>query len=442
MTISRGISRLGGRFSCQLWRAQRDGRTRDSHKGHTFPFSDETSQLAPPTSTTHDWQLRTAATTTMQQSYRSPRQPARTRSKPYTRRQPPPRSGSIMATIRNIVTAPLSWFSTTDEFEDTPGKRRRALVSPPNADALDEYRSVKRQRVASPPPQPHGYLDPPPTMFQPRPQREGASQDPTSATFLSPTSLNVNTQEHQPDKSGHHLSATVWSRRGQSREVSMDNLPNRLTTRDATMIPLPVSREASLSSVPRDSSVGPVRASFRMRTTLSPIPVGSDYGPNPKRRERDPSEPPPLTALMSNPIFVKPPPNQRSTHRSQSAQPTTTLGALAQTSRAVGFLSPPILWFVVDSWLQHNRISPRESSLHLTHPSSHTHDRTCEIVYFSTIQSEFPPLFQLLCARSTRAKSPSLNWLYTGPHYCRLASVVRRRFQRCSNQRRFTRLSP
>ena len=288
----------------------------------------------------------------MQQSYRSPRQPARTRSKPYNRRQPPPRSGSIMATIRNIVTAPLSWFSTTNEFEDTPGKRRRAPILQPNADVLDEPRSVKRQRVASPSPQPQGYLDPPPVMFQPRSKREGASQDPTSTVFPSSTSANINTQDYQPDKYGRHsLSATVWSRRDQSREVSIDNLPSRLITRDAIMIPLPASREASISSVPRDSSVGPVRGSFRMRTTLSPIPSGSDYGPNPKRRERDPSEPPPLTALMSNPIFVKPPLNQHPTHRSQSAQPTTTLGALAQTSRAVGSLFSFILWFLIDSRL-------------------------------------------------------------------------------------------
>ena len=296
----------------------------------------------------------------MQQSYRSPRQPVRTRSKPYTRRQPPPRSGSIMATIRNIVTAPLSWFSTTNEFEDTPGKRRRVPVSPPSADASDEHRSVKRQRVASPRPQPQGYLDPPLTMFQ-RSKHEGASQDPTSTAFPS---MN-NTLEHQPDKSGrHNLSATVWSRRGQSREVSMDNLPNRLITRDATMVPLPVSREASFSSVPRDSSVGPVRAPFRMRTTLSPIPVGSDYGPNPKRRERDPSEPPPLTALMSNPIFVKPPPNQHQTHRSQSVQPTTTLGALAQTSRAVG--SPfPFMIQPVDSLGCSTTASPPDSQAYI-----------------------------------------------------------------------------
>ena len=276
----------------------------------------------------------------MQQSYRSPRQPVRTRSKPYSRRQPPPRSGSIMATIRDIVTAPLSWFSTTSEFEDTPGKRRRAPVSQLNADASDEHRSVKRQRVASPSPQLQGYLDPPSAMFQPRLKREGVSQDPTATVFPSSTLADTNTQDNRPDKYGRHsLSAAVWSRRGQSREVSMDNPPSRLITRDATMVPLPISREASLSSVPRDSSVGPVRASFRMRTTLSPIPVGSDYGPNPKRRERDPSEPPPLTTLMSNPVFVKPPLSQHPTHRSQSAQPTTTLGALAQSSRAVGTLS-------------------------------------------------------------------------------------------------------
>jgi nucleoporin NUP1 len=304
-----------------------------------FPFLDETAQLPPPTSTTHAWQLTKAATTSMQQSHRSPRQPVRTRSKPYARRQPPSRSVSIMATIKEIVTAPLSWFSTTDEFEDTPGKRRRAPVPQSNTDASDGHRSVKRQRVASTPPRPQGYLDPPLTMFQPRSKRDGASQDPASTTFPSSTSMNANTQERQPDKSGrHNLPATVWSRRDRSREVSTDDLPNRSTPRDATMVPLPVSREASLLSVPRDSSVGPVRTPFRMRTTLSPIPAGSEYGPNPRRRERDPSEPPPLTTLMSNPIFVKPPTTQHPAHRSQSAQPTTTLGALAQTSRAVGSL--------------------------------------------------------------------------------------------------------
>jgi nucleoporin NUP1 len=256
-----------------------------------------------------------------------------------------------MATIRNIVTAPLSWFSTTNEFEDTPGKRRRAPVPQSNVDASDEHRSVKRQRVASPPPQPQGYLDPPQAMFQPRSKRDGASQDPISTVFPSSTLVNANTQDQHPDKYGRRgLSATIWSRRGQSRETSMDNSPSRLITRDATMIPLPVSREASLSSVPRDSSVGPLRASFRMRTTLSPIPAGSDYGPNPKRRDRDPSEPPPLAALMSNPIFVKPPHNQHPAHRSQSAQPTTTLGALAQTSRAVGPLFSLVLQPIVNCY--------------------------------------------------------------------------------------------
>lgn len=282
----------------------------------------------------------------MQQSYRSPRQPVRTRSKPYTRRQPPPRSGSILATIRNIVTAPLSWFSTTDEFEDTPGKRRRVPASQSSTDALDEHRSVKRQKVAGFPPQLQGYLDPPLVMFQPHPRSESTSQDPTSTPFSS-TSMNVNTYEPQPDKHGRHsLVANVRTCRDRSREASMDGLPRRLITRDATMIPLPVSREASLSSVPRESSVGPVRASFRMRTTLSPIPAGSDYGPNPRRRERDPSEPPPLTVLMSNPVFVRPPPNLHPTRRSQSAQPTTTLGALAQTSRTVRFQHPFIISFV------------------------------------------------------------------------------------------------
>ena len=95
------------------------------------------------------------------------------------------------------------------------------------------------------------------------------------------------------------------------------HLPSRFRRRLSTLcsplltiIPSPrPHRLPPLPRVPRDSSVGPVRAPFRMWTSLSSIPAGSGYRPNPKWRERNPSEPPPLTALMSNPIFVKPPPN-------------------------------------------------------------------------------------------------------------------------------------
>ena len=251
-----------------------------------------------------------------------------------------------MATIRNIVTAPLSWFSTTNEFEDTPGKRRRATTSQFNVDTSDEHRSVKRQRISSPPSQPQGHLDPPLTMFRPRSNLGDAAQGAINTTFPSAISTNANTQGRQPDKFGRqNLAVNVWSRRNQSRGVSLDNPQSHSTTRGAAMVPLPVSREASLSSIPRDPSMGPVRAPFRMRTTLSPISVGSDYGPNPKRRERDPSEPPPLSALMSNPTFVRPPPNQHPTHRSHSAQPTTTLGALVRAPRAVNSPFSFIDWF-------------------------------------------------------------------------------------------------
>src|SRR5882762_6747696 len=46
------------------------------------------------------------------------------------RRPPVARSSSFLGTIKNIVTAPLSWFSPgqdddDDDFEDTKGKRRR-----------------------------------------------------------------------------------------------------------------------------------------------------------------------------------------------------------------------------------------------------------------------------------------------------------------------------
>jgi nucleoporin NUP1 len=282
-------------------------------------------------------------------SHRSPRQPSsRPRQKPYARKQSSPRPGSIMSTIKSIVTAPLSWFAGNTEFEDTPGKRRRlAVPNSPRDGIQQEPRVAKRQRVASPSPEPvQGYLDPPQFLFNSTPKSDLRPQGTQSSAF-SPVSLNIppnfqekRQQHHQQDRLERHAHSSIQPISYPQPELlrkDYTDLPphQRPIARDPSMVSLPQSREHSSVSVSRDHSVGPARTPFRIRTTLSPHPSGAEYGPKPHRRERDPSAPPPLTALMSNPIFVKPPPDVCPIQRSLSAQPTVTLGSLTQSQRPV-----------------------------------------------------------------------------------------------------------
>ncbi|TCD65370.1 hypothetical protein EIP91_002768 [Steccherinum ochraceum] len=113
--------------------------------------------------------------------------------------------------------------------------------------------------------------------------------------------------------------------------------PARLLVPTRSTRPPPISRDASLMSIDEppssplspvgDVSMSPSRPRFRLRTSLTPQPSGSDFGPNAVRRERNGISPPPLEALMENPIFVKAPPNPEPLTR----QASLTLGSLAET---------------------------------------------------------------------------------------------------------------
>lgn len=86
-------------------------------------------------------------------------------------------------------------------------------------------------------------------------------------------------------------------------------------------------------STSRDVSMSPRR--LRVRSSLTPQPSSTGFGPVvPPRRERGPDEPPPLTALMSNPMFVKPPP---AVQKQVAAEPPKqlTLGTLIDSQRSV-----------------------------------------------------------------------------------------------------------
>lgn len=287
------------------------------------------------------------------QSTRSPRQAPfpRRKTKPYHRRPPPTRAASMLSTIKNIVTAPLSWFSTADSFDQpasTQGKRRRPPPTPPNAAAAsaahrrradspadldpDELPSrPKRMRLHSPVrelPRPNtGYLDPPLSVL-PHPVRQAPARLQARHT-LEPIST------HPAD-----LRPRPTAPQGLSRTMSMDPPPHpRTVTREPTFVPLSVSRDVSMDlALP-----GAHNPPFRMRSGLSPTPPATQFGPNPQRRGRNPSEPPPLTALMSRPVFVRPPPAPDShAPAPHHPAPVTTLGSLAQAHRSVSATTSPL----------------------------------------------------------------------------------------------------
>ncbi|KAF7338602.1 hypothetical protein MVEN_02086500 [Mycena venus] len=254
------------------------------------------------------------------------------------RRRPLVRSNSsLLGTIKNIVTAPLAWFATTEDFEESPdlkGKRRRnpAQNSNPAADHSEGPPQTKRARVKSPDNQiqfhpepqyaapaysqpPMGYLDPPVSVFN----NNNIFHRSNSVNMTAPTLNQFNPS----------------NRSGLSRTMSIDPPHSSIPfSRDTTMNFAPLDRDASMepsaftrksSSIPRDHSMPlpPARSSFRLRTSLTPQPV----------QPREVSEPPPLSSLAQKPVFVRPPPDSRERVSSQSST-SSTLGSLVDSQRS------------------------------------------------------------------------------------------------------------
>ena len=266
----------------------------------------------------------------------------------YPRPQPVARSKSFLGVIKDLVTAPLTWFTEDEGLdpEDINGKRRRPVQSNSQEHSVENGSSSnKRPRldksfdreVRS------GYLDPPDEIFQ----QPGTSRPPSIPPQPSYRSSSVFTHSNtiqRPPHNRHSVSplVTISDSRpsGMSRTLSTDFSKYQDHSRDVTMFP--ISREASMNStfsrdsvsVGRDASMPVSRTPFRMRTSLTPQLSGSNFGPMIKPRERDPSEPPPLTSLLSNPIFVKARPETQQP-RSMSAQPIATLGSIADSQRSV-----------------------------------------------------------------------------------------------------------
>jgi hypothetical protein len=269
---------------------------------------------------------------------------------PTGRRPPIARSNSLLGTLKNIVTAPLSWFAQDDDgFEDTKGKRRR-LAESRDAGVMTEDGGSrnKRIRVGSPDRQPDqlGYLDPPRKIFQqPHSAPPGSGPPPPMSSYPASISrsTSVTTPSHTvqrlPTRNNRHTVSPLRTSFTQaeiiSRTMSMDPPARQHLSRDITMTPTrdPANRYAI--SIPRDNSMSPTRSPFRMRTSITPQPSGPEFGPSLHQRREHASEPPTLEELMANPKFVRPPPPKPSHQRHESRDSTITLGSLVDSQRSV-----------------------------------------------------------------------------------------------------------
>ncbi|PCH38698.1 hypothetical protein WOLCODRAFT_142692 [Wolfiporia cocos MD-104 SS10] len=284
-------------------------------------------------------------------------------------------SGSFIGTIKTIITKPLSWFSSQEsdfEEEDVQGKRRRTAQPERDAREVEEGGArAKRKRIHSPEPDIEaqvqvqaqaqvqapvqapvraappraGYLDvpesliaapsrPPPARPQPGPVRtlSLASRTETARRSRSPAPRPGAALPIDPPPRAHSRDVSMepapmepaapepvaWRETQASSRASTIEPPSSQSS-DSAYVPSvsTLVREASTESAfsSRAGSVGP---SFTLRSSLTPQPSGQGYGPKIVRPRRDPSEPPPLTTLLSKPAFVRPP---QAHQRSQSLVP-------------------------------------------------------------------------------------------------------------------------
>ena len=195
-------------------------------------------------------------------------------------------NSSFLGAIKNLVTAPLTWFGTQDD-EFTSGKRRRPLQQAPTEPMLftdEETPRSKRMRLHSPP----------------QPARR-TSIIPRASSAVLPSRVHRSTLSPM-----RHLPI--------SRTMSID----------------PPTRESSFNFVndmdismdaARDLSSFSPKPSFRMRSSLTP---------QPQLTSRHISEPPSLNALISShPVFLHPP------SVSHDPSPPPTLGSLVESVRSV-----------------------------------------------------------------------------------------------------------
>lgn len=293
------------------------------------------------------------ASTTMLPTSTSNKSFAQQKRNPTGRKPPIARSNSLLGTIKNIVTAPLAWFThDDDDFEDTKGKRRRLEQNGDvGATAESGGSRNKRMRVNGPEREDQPYLDPPEQIFQQphsAPSGSGFNVVPPRSHYPAPisrsTSMMTPSNVHRQSRNNRHTVSPLRTSFTQadaiSRTMSMDPPTLQSHTRDITMTPYRDGNRYSMS-VPRDVSMSPTRTQFLMRTSLTPQPSGSSFGPTLQRHRQHHekvSEPPSIEELMAKPQFVRPPP-ELSHQRNLSREPVITLGSLVDSQRSVSFMT-------------------------------------------------------------------------------------------------------
>lgn len=205
-------------------------------------------------------------------------------------------------------------------------------------------------RVNSPEKEGQLYLDPPEQIFQQphsAPTGSGFTQPPSRSRYPAPISRSTSVTTpsnnvHRMSRNSRHTVSPLRTSFTQadiiSRTMSMDPPTRHAHARDTTITPYRDGNRYSMS-VPRDISMSPTRTPFLMRTSLTPQPHGSKFGPPFQQQQQHrahASEPPSIEELRVNPMFVRPPP-ESSHQRNLSRESVITLGSLVDSQRSVSF---------------------------------------------------------------------------------------------------------
>ena len=254
-------------------------------------------------------------------------------------------NSSFLGAIKNIVTAPFTWFGSADSGADVAGgKRRRHEVRPApvagsgiqlapteivleertgSSDEIDQdevVRRSKRMRLNSPSRTMNATTE---SNFTTR----RSSVVPRASSAVLPSSRSISRATLSPKRNTQRNPSTI------QRTMSIDP-PLLASFRDTPSASFNFGVDVDMvgldtratSSPPSPSRLSP-RPSFRMRSSMTPQPV------QPTLPRRHISEPPPLNALFSNPVFVHPPLQEK-----ESAPvdvPVSTLGTLVESARNV-----------------------------------------------------------------------------------------------------------
>lgn len=259
------------------------------------------------------------------------------------------RSNSFLGTIKSILPSKLPWFGSSGDQADTPTKRKQVEEQPEEDE--EEGRGAKRQRVEESlgegrrvsgsiqpriPASQSGYLDPPQSAFG----GTSSVKVPRASPLQARASSAAPPSRHQREgsRSRMALSPGLGGRVNQAKRIartqSMDP-PTRYRSPSyrPVLSPVPMTREVSMEDVSnREASSSPSRP-FRMRTSLTPQLPDQAFGP--ARKERDTSEPPPLSALIDKPMFVRAPPETARQATPLARQGSLTLGNVAEAQRMV-----------------------------------------------------------------------------------------------------------